>query len=216
MVRSPWSNIDIIALCDMVPLHTWQATEGGWMIEIRFHGRGGQGAVIGGKILANAVFAEGKFVQAFPTFGVERRGAPLMAFVRIDDSYINLRSQIYRPDHIVILDPTLVAIKDTFEGFKGDGWILINTKLAAEVFSNKPAFNGFKVATVDASGIAVRNKLGSVTSPIVNTAILGALCKITKVCSIDSVCSAIEHGVPIKPQANAKAAREAYDTVNTG
>lgn len=183
------------------------------MIEIRFHGRGGQGAVIGGKILATAIFHEGSFVQAFPSFGVERRGAPVTAFVRIDKDRIHLRSQIYKPDHLIVLDPTLLNSSATFEGFKREGFILINSKRTPEQLSNIPILTGLKVATVDASAIAVRNRLGSAMSPIVNTAILGAFARITGVCSIDSLTSAILKGVPIKAEANAKAATEAYEEV---
>lgn len=190
-----------------------QPIEGVSMIEIRFHGRGGQGAVIGGKILATAVFSEGKFVQAFPSFGVERRGAPVTAFVRIDDKRIDLRSQIYAPDHLIILDQTLLNNKATFDGFKRDGFVLINTKASPEELAKKEAFRGMRIATVDAGGIAVRNRLGSKMSPIVNTAILGAFCKITGICSIDSICAAIKKGVPVKTDANAKAATEAFNEV---
>jgi len=183
------------------------------MIEIRFHGRGGQGAVIGGKILATAIFSEGSFVQAFPTFGVERRGAPVAAFVRIDKEKIDLRSQIYTPDHLIILDSTLLKNPATFKGFKKEGWVLINSKKSPEELKASPQMSEFKIACVDASGIAARNRLGSQTSPIVNTAILGAFCKITEICSMDSVSNAIRKGVPIKPDANIKAAQEAYDEV---
>ncbi|MFH0798736.1 MAG: 2-oxoacid:acceptor oxidoreductase family protein [Pseudomonadota bacterium] len=183
------------------------------MIEIRFHGRGGQGAVIGGTILATAVFAEGKFVQAFPSFGVERRGAPVTAFVRIDDLRINLRSQIYQPDHLIILDPTLLGNKAAFDGFKGEGWVLINTKKTPEELSQIQKLANFKLASVDASSIAVRNRLGSAMSPIVNTAIIGAFCRITGICSMDAVAKAIKKGVPIKAEANAKAAMEAFEEV---
>lgn len=183
------------------------------MIEIRFHGRGGQGAVVGCKILATAVFSEGRFVQAFPSFGVERRGAPLQAYVRIDDARIDLRSQIYHPDHLIILDSTLLGDPSTFSGFKNMGWVLINCRLKPFEIKKSQKFSEMKIATVDASGIAVRNKLGSPMSPIVNTAILGAFCKITGVCSIDSICKCITKGVPTSPALNAKAAREAYEEV---
>lgn len=183
------------------------------MIEIRFHGRGGQGAVIGGKILATAIFSEGKFVQAFPSFGVERRGAPVTAFVRIDDKRIDLRSQIYHPDHLIILDHTLLKNPATFDGFKGEGWVLVNTKSSPDELRLVPGLVDRKLASVDASGIAVRNRLGSASSPIVNTAILGAFCRITNICSIDSVCVSIKKGVPIKAEANAVAAREAFEGV---
>ena len=183
------------------------------MIEIRFHGRGGQGAVIGSKILAQAIFSEGKFVQAFPSFGVERRGAPVEAFVRVDDKRIDLRSQIYTPDHLVILDHTLLNNKGTFDGFKGDGWILVNTGHSPEELGEVLDMKGVRLATVDASAIAVRNRLGSPLSPIVNTAMVGAFCRITEICFIDSILAAIEKGVPIKPDLNAKAAQEAYEEV---
>jgi len=183
------------------------------MIEIRFHGRGGQGAVIGGKILATAVFYEGKFVQAFPSFGVERRGAPVAAFVRIDDKRIDLRSQIYSPDHLIVLDHTLLGNPMTFNGFKGEGWVLINSRLDLSDIKKIPKYAGHKIAVVDASSIAVRNRLGSAMSPIVNTAILGAFCKVTNICSIESVCKAIKKGVPIKADANVVAAREAFEEV---
>jgi len=183
------------------------------MIEIRLHGRGGQGAVIGGKILATAVFTEGKSVQAFPAFGVERRGAPVTAFVRIDDEQINLRHGIYHPDHLIILDATLINNPATFDGLKPGGIVLINTKREPDAFRKIQRLAENKIATVDANAIAVKHKVGSATSPIVNTAIIGAFCKVTEICSIESVCSAIQKGVPIKPEANAAAARDAYAEV---
>lgn len=183
------------------------------MIEIRFHGRGGQGAVIGGKILATAIFSEGKFVQAFPSFGVERRGAPVTAFVRVDDKRIDLRSQIYKPDHLIVLDPTLVSNPTTFDGFKREGWILINAKRSPDDLAKVKALAGFKIATVDAGNIAVRHRLGSTMAPIVNTAILGAFCRITGICSVESITAAIRKGVPIKPDDNAKAAEDAFNEV---
>jgi len=179
------------------------------MIEVRFHGRGGQGAVIGSKILAQAIFAEGLFPQAFPAFGVERRGAPVTAFLRWDESYINIRNEIYSPDYIIVLDGTLMNNPTIFSGLKEGGWVLVNAK--TQITNDKLTKN--KIAIVDASEIAVRNRLGNKTSPIVNTAILGAFAKITGVCSIDAVCEAIKKGVPVKPEENAKAAREAFESV---
>lgn len=183
------------------------------MIEIRFHGRGGQGAVVGSKILATAAFAEGKFVQAFPFFGIERRGAPVTSFVRIDDSKIYLRNQIRHPDHLIILDPTLLSYPPTFQGFEGKGWVLINHKQRPHDMKELEHLKGLKVATVDASEIAHRNELGSPLSPIVNTSILGAFARITNICSLDSIVDAIMEGAPHDPEANAKAAREAYEEV---
>ena len=183
------------------------------MIEFRFHGRGGQGAVVGAKIFATALFSEGKFVQAFPFFGVERRGAPVTAFVRVNDKKINLRSQIYEPDHLVVMDHHLLNNTSTFKGFKKNGFVLINTRFDVKELSKNPQFLGCKLATVDASKIAVAEHLGSHSSPIVNTAIIGALCKITGLCSIDSVCNAIKKGAPINPLGNARAAQRAFEEV---
>jgi 2-oxoacid:acceptor oxidoreductase gamma subunit (pyruvate/2-ketoisovalerate family) len=181
------------------------------MLELRFHSRGGQGGVVAGKLLAIAVFKEGRYVQSFPTFGVERRAAPVMAFVRIDDKPIRTRTQIYNPDHIIILDQSLFNMLDVTQGLKKGGTILINTERKPEDFSFGP---DFKVVTVDASAIAVKHGLGSVTQPIVNTSILGAVAKVLKVVKIESVVAAIEEDVPAKTEANAAAAREAYEVCN--
>lgn len=180
------------------------------MLEFRFHGRGGQGAVIASKVMACAVFKEGRYVQSFPKFGVERRGAPVEAFLRIDDNKILLRNNIYEPDHVIVLDPTLMEAIDPTAGLRPGGWVLINTtKKPAEFTTLKK----FKVACVDASTIAVKNRLGSASSPIVNTAILGAMAKVIGLAKIESVCEAIMEEAPIKPEANAQAAREAYEQV---
>lgn len=182
------------------------------MIEIRFHGRGGQGTVVASKILADAVAREGKYVQAFPEFGVERRGAPVYAFIRIDDKEIFLKSKIYNPDHIVILDPTLIEAINVLEGLKKGGWIIINSERSPEEF-NFPEI--YKVATVDATEIAVKHKLGTRTAPIVNTAILGGVVKILKLAELESLLQSIKEGVPLKPEDNANSAKEAYNMVKT-
>ncbi len=182
------------------------------MIEIRFHGRGGQGAQVASKVLAVAFFHEGYYVQSFPAFGVERRGAPVMAFLRIDREPIHLRVNIYEPDHLVILDPTLIGAVDITSGLKPNGWILINSHQSPETFQG---LRGFRIATVDATSIAIRNGLGSRTNPIVNTAILGAFSKITGLVGIDSIVLAIREEVPGKKDENARAAREAYEEVKT-
>ena len=180
------------------------------MIEIRFHGRGGQGAQVASKVLAVAFFHEGFHVQSFPAFGVERRGAPVMAFLRIDKQPIQLRVNIYEPDHIVVLDPTLIGAVDVTSGLKPNGWILINSHQSPEAFGH---LKNFRIATVDATSIAIRNGLGSRTSPIVNTAILGAFSKGTGLISIDSITLAIREEVSGKKSENAQAAREAYNEV---
>jgi 2-oxoacid:acceptor oxidoreductase gamma subunit (pyruvate/2-ketoisovalerate family) len=178
------------------------------MIEIRFHGRGGQGTVVASKILADTIAKEGNYVQAYPEFGVERRGAPVFAFIRIDDSPIYDKSRIYEPDHVVVVDPTLVDAIDVTEGLKEGGMIIINTDKKPEElkFPNK-----YKIVTFNATGIAVRHKLGTLTAPIANTSIVGAVVKILKLARIESLLEAVREGVPIKPEENAAAAKEAFE-----
>ncbi len=178
------------------------------MIEIRIHGRGGQGAVIASEVLASAFFKEGKYVQAFPAFGVERRGAPVTAFTRVDEQPIRIRHFIYEPDHIIILDPTLIENTQVDGGLKENGWIVINTDKAPKSFGR---FSRFRVATVDANRIAIEHRLGSPTAPIVNTAILGAFAKITGMVGVDSLVEAMAEFVPANKAGNAAAIKEAYE-----
>ena len=182
------------------------------MIEIRFHGRGGQGAVVASEILASALFSEGKAVQTFPEFGVERRGAPVQAFLRIDDRPINIRCKVYTPDHIIVLDPVLIESVNVTQGLKPGGWILVNTdkEPAALAFPKE-----FKVATVDASAIAIKYRLGPKTAPIVNTAILGGFCKITGLVALESVLEHIKEYVRANLDGNRSATREAFEGVRT-
>ncbi|MDD3642376.1 MAG: 2-oxoacid:acceptor oxidoreductase family protein [Candidatus Krumholzibacteria bacterium] len=180
------------------------------MIEIRTHGRGGQGAVIASEILADAFFHEGKYVQAFPAFGVERRGAPVMAFTRVSEGEIRERCQIYEPDHLIVLDRVLLGTVNITEGLKPGGWIIINTNMAVE---DKGLLSSFRVATVDAVTIALRHRLGSRAAPIVNTAIIGAFAGATKLVSLEAVAKAIEMQVPVKKKENIRAAGDAYREV---
>ncbi|MFC1988399.1 2-oxoacid:acceptor oxidoreductase family protein [Chloroflexota bacterium] len=153
------------------------------LVEIRWHGRGGQGAVTSAELLAKAAIDEGKYAQAFPSFGPERRGAPVLAFDRIDEKeQIRVRAGITEPDAVVVLDSSLLGIVDFTEGLKEGGTIVMNTKkslddVAAE-FSDK-----WKLAVVDATGIA-RELLGV---NIVNTTMLGALLKATGVVKLESL-----------------------------
>lgn len=164
--------------------------------------------MIAGKILSVAAFKEGKYVQTFPSFGVERRAAPVLTFVRLDDQPIRNRNQVYSPDHIVVMDPSLMSSTDVTSGLKEGGWILINTDKDAKTFSLP---DGFRLATVDASAIASRHGLGTVTQPIVNTAILGAVSRVIGAAGIDAVVEAIREEVPAKVEANMQAARDAYE-----
>jgi 2-oxoacid:acceptor oxidoreductase gamma subunit (pyruvate/2-ketoisovalerate family) len=181
------------------------------MVEIRFHGRGGQGAVIASEILASALFKEGKYVQTFPEFGVERRGAPVQAFLRFDEKPIMLRCKVYQPDHVIVLDSVLLKTVNVTQGLKPGGWLLINSDRGPQEF----AFPNFKVATVDATGIAIKYRLGPKTAPIVNTAILGAFLRISELSSMDNVTKSIPEYAPVKLEENVKATGDAYDSVRT-
>ena len=177
------------------------------MVEIRFHGRGGQGTVVASKILADAIAKEGNWVQAYPEFGVERRGSPVVAFIRIDSRPIYDKSRIYAPDHVVVVDPTLVEAIDITEGLKPGGTIIINSDRRPEDF----AFHRtFRVRTINATEIAVKHRLGTLAAPIVNTAIAGAVVKILGLTALASLAQAIREGIAIKPEDNVQAAEEAF------
>ena len=172
------------------------------MIEIRFHGRGGQGSVTAAEILAKAAFKDGKYSQAFPFFGVERRGAPVMAFTRIDDKPIDIRYQIYNPDHVLVLDSGLMNVVDIFSGVKENSDVIINTNEKIDSDVDIPIYN------IDATGIAV-DMLGR---NIVNTIILGYFAKKTQVVTIDSLIEVIKETFPGKVgELNAEATRKAYE-----
>lgn len=177
------------------------------MRELRIHGRGGQGAVTSSKLLASALFLEGKSVQSFPAFGVERRGSPVTAFLRLSDGPILLRCEITEPDDLIVLDPTLIGAVDVTAGLKPGGSILINSERPPSGYPDLAA--RFRVATVDAGVIAGKHRLGSKAQPLVNTAILGAFAEFSRLVSLESVCKAIEEDVPQRPADNVAAAREA-------
>lgn len=180
------------------------------MIEIRFHGRGGQGAVVASNILADAAFKEGKDVQSFPYFGVERRGSPVTAFTRLDDKPIILRSQIYEPDYVIVMDPSLLKTlqKEILLGLKPGGLILINSKAMDTDLTTEN-----RIAVVNATGIAVKYGLGSKVSPIVNTAVLGAFAKVSGVVKLESILNSIKDIITIKTDSNVDAAKESFEKV---
>jgi 2-oxoacid:acceptor oxidoreductase gamma subunit (pyruvate/2-ketoisovalerate family) len=159
-----------------------------------------------------AAFAEGKQVQAFPFFGVERRGAPVTAFTRISDEDIRIHCFIYEPDVLVVLDPTLIDAVPLTDGLKPHGLIIINSERKPSAFSF-PNTDHPRVYTVDCSAIALHHKLGSKEAPIVNTPILGAVAKATGLVSIDSIAKAILEKIPVRKEENAQAARDTYDQV---
>lgn len=154
------------------------------MKEIRFHGRGGQGAVTAAEMIAIAAFEDKRFSQAFPAFGVERRGAPVMAFARIADKPIRIRSQIYEPDYVIVQDVTLLDVVDVASGLKPTGKIIINTDRPVSELKLK---TGAEVVTIDATKIAIET-LGR---PIVNTTMLGAFAGATGEIKLESLDKAL-------------------------
>jgi 2-oxoisovalerate ferredoxin oxidoreductase gamma subunit len=185
------------------------------MIELRFHGRGGQGAVVASKTLAQAAFTTGRYVQSYPDYGVERRGAPVVAFARIaeegDDLFV--RQDIREPNHVLVLDATLLDSANPLAGMDPGGWVVVNTTDPPAVLAIDGAY---RVATVDASSIALKHGLGSAAQPVVNTAILGAFVRATGIVTLDDLLAAIGHEVPARAEANRAAAEEAYERVTLG
>jgi len=181
--------------------------------EIRIHGRGGQGGVTAAEMLARAAFKEGKWVQAIPFFGAERRGAPVKAFVRLADKPILVRSQVYNPDYVVVLDPALLEIVDISEGLKDNGIIIINTRKHPKEVS----FKGHRVAAVDATGIALELQLLVAGLPVLNTPMLGAFAKATGEVKLESVLEVIrQEWSGAAGEKNAKAALLAYERLVKG
>ncbi|UCH71657.1 MAG: 2-oxoacid:acceptor oxidoreductase family protein, partial [Thermoplasmatales archaeon] len=185
------------------------------LVEIVFHGRGGQGAVTAANILVAAALKDGnKGVQAFPFFGAERRGAPVRAFARISGGEIYLRSEIYKPDIIIILDESIMDIVDVLKGLKKNGKILINTTKKSEDFDFSKYF---QVAVVDATGVALKNEILVGGMPVVNTPILGAVPKILDRVTLDSIQSTIRGKWKGElAERNIQATRDAYDQVEVG
>jgi len=151
--------------------------------EVRWHGRGGQGVVTACQLLASAALLEGKYVQAFPEFGPERSGAPILGFTRISDAPIEIHSQVYTPDVVVVLDPTLLKKIDVTKGLKKGGKLIVNTQLSPKELKEQLKGNDVEVYTVD----GIRIALDVIGRPIFNTTMLGALIKATNLTSLDSV-----------------------------
>ena len=177
------------------------------LIEIRWHGRGGQGAVTSTELMAQAAISEGKYAQAFPSFGPERRGAPVQAFNRIDSQEpIRIRADITEPDVVVVLDPSLLSIVKVTSGLKENGIVVINTKKTAGQIRSELGIKN-PIATVNASRIA-REQLGV---PIVNTAMLGAVIKATGIVKKESVYAPLEKRFGRLGERNIKAMETAYE-----
>lgn len=154
------------------------------MIEIRIHGRGGQGNVTMAQLIAMAAFYDGKYTQAFPMFGVERKGAPVKAFVKINNKFILSRQQIYNPNVLIVQDPTLLSVINVMEGAKKDAKVIVNSKEKLSGFSKAQAEAHF----IPALDIALKH----IGKPIINTAMLGAFAAITNLADMKSIKKAIE------------------------
>ncbi len=178
------------------------------MIEVRFHGRGGQGVVIASEVLAKAAFLMGFEVSAFPFFGVERRGAPVTAYTRIDSRPIRVKTSIYWPDYVVVLDSSLLRGVDVLEGLKVGGSVLINWPSGKKLNGLPGKFRYF---VLDATSIAASHGIGSQTAPIVNTAIMGGFVRVCDAIDLEPVLESIRGAAPVKKEENVAAAREAYE-----
>ena len=175
------------------------------MIEIRLHGRGGQGAVTSAELLAIAAIQQGKYAQAFPNFGPERRGAPVMAFIRIDDKPIRNRHMIHSPDLVMVLDPSILRLVDVTSGLKDDGILVTNSKHSPDELRQELNFS-CKMGTVNANKIAVE-ELGL---PITNTTMLGSLLKARDLISIDAMVEPLNHRFGRIAEKNLNALKRAY------
>ena len=175
------------------------------MIEIRLHGRGGQGAVTSAELVALEAIKEGKYAQAFPSFGPERRGAPVVAYCRISDEKIKVRAAIVEPDLVLVLDPSILRLVDVSNGLKADGVLVTNTRFSPEEIKKELDVKT-RLATVDATGIA-REELGL---PITNTTMLGALLKASAVVDKGSMIEPLQERFGRIAERNIKAFERAY------
>ena len=176
------------------------------LIEIRWHGRGGQGAVTSAELLARAAINEGKYAQAFPAFGAERRGAPVLAFVRISNEQIRIRAEITEPDVVVVLDPSLLRMINVTAGLKDGGTFVLNTRKSAEEIKAEFGIKQ-RLATVDATKIA-RELLGV---PITNTTMIGALIKVTNVVDLESLVNPVKQRFHRLADRNIDVMKRAYE-----
>jgi len=188
----------------------------GTLTEIRWHGRAGQGVVTAGELLAEAAMEEGKYFQSFPDYGPERMGAPIKSYTRISDGPIEVHHQILYPDVIVVVNPNLIGVVNLTEGLKEDGVAIINTPDSLAEAREKLGLKGGKVATLDATGIA----MDTLKRDIPSTLMLGAVAKVTDLVSLDSVVRRAKEllGEKLRPEvveANVVALKRAYEEVKT-
>lgn len=186
------------------------------MIEIRWHGRGGQGAKTASLLLADVAFNTGKYIQGFPEYGPERMGAPITAYNRIDDNPIRIHSNIYEPDYVVVVDDTLVGSVDVAKGLKKGGAILVNTTLDGSIIKERLGDFKGKLYTIDASKIAIE----TIGANFPNTALLSAVIRITNLmseeCLKENMLDSFKHKFAKKPEViepNMQAVIRAFEEV---
>jgi pyruvate ferredoxin oxidoreductase gamma subunit len=183
------------------------------MFEVRIHGRGGQGVVTAAEMLSIAAFEEGRHAQAFPSFGSERTGAPVVAFCRVADREIRLREPIMMPDALIIQDPTLLRQIDVFSGLKKDGFVLINTKHTFEELGIADLVRDFpadRLCTLPAIDLGLKH----VGRPVPNVPLLAGFAALSGMLKLESVCKAINAKFSGKvAQGNVAAATEAFNMV---
>lgn len=179
--------------------------------EVRLHGRGGQGTVVASLMLARAAMLEGRSVQAFPEFGVERRGAPVTAFLRVASAPIRLRCKVYEPQHLLVLDRLLVALVVADLPAERGGWLMVNAPAEPSALE---APSSWRVATLDATALARKHGLGTAALPIVNSPMAAAFAQVTGLVGLETLLQAIRELVPAAAaEANVAAAREAWESV---
>lgn len=186
------------------------------LTEIRWHGRAGQGVVTAGELLAEAAMEEGKYFQAFPDYGPERMGAPIKSYTRISDGPIAVHHQILNPEMVIVVNPNLIGAVNLTEGLKEDGMVIINTPDSPAEVREKLGLKGSKVATLDATRIA----MDTLKRDIPSTLMLGALAKVTGLVGLDSVvrCAKERLGEKLRAEvveANVVALKRAYEEVKT-
>ncbi len=179
------------------------------MLEVRWHGRGGMGSVTSAELFAAAVIDEGRFAQSFPSFGPERRGAPVTAYLRISDEFIRVRTDITKPDILVVVDPKLLDQIDVTVGLKDKGTVIVNSPLSAKELKKKYNFK-WKVATVDGTKIARE----TIKLTISNTAMMGALNKVIKAVKMESLEERLKERFGDKAAGNIAAMTRAYNELD--
>ena len=206
-----YRKLDYVFLIYSVRVHGADLVENPQLLhEVRWHGRAGQGVITSSRLLAQAALLEGKYVQAFPEFGPERLGAPISGFTRISDEVIETRSQIYNPEFVVVLDPSLLATVNVTRGLLEDGKVILNSPKRSTEMASKLSLDQSRVRTIDATHLAME----IAKRPIVNTAMLGALARVAPLAALKSIEKAIKDRFPGSlGEQNVELIRRVYEMV---